>query len=206
MTLLDIDVEGSVSRETLEKLRIYEALLIKWNKAINLVSTATLPVVWARHIRDSAQIVTVCGADVRTWVDLGSGGGFPGLVVAIISTEIHPERHVTLIESDQRKATFLRQVARETGTQCTVISDRIESVPPQQADVVSARALAPLGKLFGHVFQHISPKGRAVLMKGADVESELLEARKEWSFDAVLTESLTDAQAVVLNVENLRRL
>lgn len=205
MMLLDIDTEGSVSRETLARLRVYEALLVKWNKAINLVSVATLPALWTRHIRDSAQIVGMCGSEARKWVDLGSGGGFPGLVVAIVASETLPTLHVTMIESDQRKATFLRQVAQQTGTLCTVISERIESVPPQQADVVSARALAPLEKLFGLAFQHLAPSGQAVLMKGADVERELREAQKEWHFDAKVSVSLTEAQAVILNVENLRR-
>lgn len=198
--LRDLDV----SRETLEKLDQYLGLLRKWNHKINLVSPSTLETAWDRHIADSAQLFAVRPERVDLWADLGSGGGFPGMVVAILAQQHSPGQRTVLVESDHRKAAFLRTVARETQTPVEIIAERIEAVPPLGADVVSARALAPLPKLLGYVARHCRPEGTALLLKGAQVQSELSDARKYWHFQSEESPSVTDPQAVVLKLKELR--
>ena len=118
----------AVSRETLDRLEALEALLKKWNPAINLVAKSTLGSAWDRHILDSAQLYTLAPPKVAHWADLGSGGGFPGLVIAALSHELDPDRRVTLVESDRRKATFLREAARQLGLSAEIRDERIESL------------------------------------------------------------------------------
>lgn len=192
----------SVSRETFARLETYAELLAKWNPRINLVSPATLAEAWTRHFVDSAQLYTLATGTEQHWVDLGSGGGFPGMVIAILCNEQSLTK-TTLIESDTRKATFLRTVARETGIATTVLSQRIEAAPPQLADVVSARALAPLPKLLPYVQRHMAPGGRALLPKGISWEKEVENARKTWTFSCQVHKSETDPDAVVLELGEL---
>jgi 16S rRNA (guanine527-N7)-methyltransferase len=189
-----------VSRETLDMLKRYAGLLRQWNSKINLVSPRTLDSLWSRHFLDSAQLLA-CAPSAGHWVDLGSGGGFPGAVVAILSGT---NQRTTLIESDQRKATFLRAVARKT-VPFTVISDRIEEAVPQNADVVSARALAPLPVLLDYVSRHLSPSGLAVLPKGRKADDELREALEHWRFDCETYPSKTDPDAVILTLGEIKR-
>lgn len=193
----------SVSRETLDRLALYESLLRKWNPAINLVAPSTLTTLVERHFRDSAQVFTLAGMDWRRWTDLGSGGGFPGLVVAILAAGAGHEGRVTLVESDQRKATFLRTVARETSVSAEVQASRIEALAPQACDVISARALAPLPALFRLAHPHLAQSGRALFHKGAGWKKELDDARAEWRFDAKSHTSETSPEAVVLEVREL---
>ncbi|MCL4170695.1 UNVERIFIED_CONTAM: hypothetical protein GTU68_049362, partial [Idotea baltica] len=134
----------NVSRETFAALQAYAALLEKWNPKINLVSKSSLQDLWNRHILDSAQLFSLVQHPHNTWADLGSGGGFPGLVIAIMALESGSPDQVILIESDTRKAAFLRTVIRELGLRASVINKRIEQVDPLDADVISARALADL--------------------------------------------------------------
>lgn len=165
---------SDVSRET-AALTDYAAMLRKWNPAINLVSPTTLDEIETRHIADSRALADIASAATGNWVDLGSGGGFPGLVVAIC----RPDLHVTLVESDRRKASFLRSVIREIGLKnATVIADRIESVDPLNASNVSARALASLPQLMPYVQRHLHPDGKAWLMKGATGKLKLPQAAK----------------------------
>jgi len=194
-----------VSRETTARLEHYVALLTKWNPAINLVAKSTLPDVWSRHILDSAQLFDLCPLQARTWVDLGSGGGFPGLVVAILASEARPDLQVTLVESDQRKATFLRTVARETGVVAAILGQRSEELAPQSADVLSARAFAPLPLLLSQAFRHLKPGGVAFLPKGAQADSEIAEALATWAFRVQKTPSKTDLRAVILTIGELTR-
>lgn len=192
-----------VSRETMEKLEQYAALLSKWNPRINLVSRTSLDELWSRHIMDSAQLFSLAPSKARRWTDLGSGGGFPGLVVAILAAASLPKLEVTLIESDTRKATFLRTVLRETATPGVVLSNRIESAPRQGADVVSARALAPLDTLLGYVSRHLDPNGTALLQKGAQWQKEVDIATKSWTFTQEIHKSETDPNAVILQIGDL---
>lgn len=194
-----------VSRETLDRLRTYAGLLEKWNPRINLVSRATLGSLWTRHFLDSAQLLDLAPAGAGHWCDLGSGGGFPGLVIAILGGDRRPGLRVTLIEADRRKAAFLRTVARETGTAATILDARIEAAPAQAADVVSARALAPLAPLLSLADRHLAPGGSALFPKGARYREELREALELWTFRCENLRSQTDPDAVILRISELSR-
>lgn len=198
------DALADVSRETLDRLETYAALLKKWNPAINLVAKSTLDDLWDRHIVDSAQIFGLI-PDFQHWADLGSGGGFPGMVVAILAAERQPQAKVTLVESDLRKATFLRTVARETGIDADVISQRIEQVPPLGVDVISARALAPLDRLLAFAERHLTPQGTALFLKGQNFQTELDTALASWRFDVQKLSSQTESTAVILKIGGLAR-
>jgi 16S rRNA (guanine527-N7)-methyltransferase len=193
------DLPG-VSRETVERLRSLHALLIKWNPAINLVSRTTVQTAWDRHIVDSTQIYQLGHTDGH-WADLGSGGGFPGLVIACMALGGGDPIRVTLVESDQRKATFLRTASAQLGLETNVISQRIEQVPPLQARTLSARALAPLGVLLGYAARHLSPQGLCLFPKGATWRQEVELARKDWHFDLDVHQSTTDSDGAILSVK-----
>ena len=192
----------NVSRETFERLEHYVALLHKWNPKINLVSRGTLQDVWERHIRDSLQVFEAAEGLAGAWVDLGSGGGLPGLVVALAQ---HPGFSVTLLESDQRKAAFLRTVLRETGSTGTVIAERIEATEPQSAAVLSARALAALPQLLGFCERHLAQEGVALLPKGITWKNEVAEAQKSFSFHCEAIKSCTQEGAVILRIREISR-
>ncbi|PWK61590.1 16S rRNA (guanine(527)-N(7))-methyltransferase RsmG [Roseicyclus mahoneyensis] len=196
-------LSARVSRETFTRLELYAGLLIKWQKTINLVSPATLPQLWARHMLDSAQVIDHAPQDAKTWLDLGSGGGFPGLVCAAIAAESHPGLKIDLVEADLRKAAFLRETARQMGLSVGVFSRRIEDLPPQSADVISARALAPLVTLCGYAHRHLSDTGVALFQKGARHAEELETARQGWQMDVTVIPSVTDAEAVLFRIEDL---
>ena len=193
-----------VSRETFERLYTYVELVERWNPKINLVSRNSLRSIWTRHIQDSVQVFQ-CTEPVAHWVDLGSGGGFPGMVCAIMAIEVAPDMRFMLVESDQRKSAFLRNVARECGANCKVTSRRIEEVEPQKADILSARALADLTSLLSFCDRHLNADGTALLPKGASWKKELADARKEWKFEVEPITSLTEPQAVILKIKGVSR-
>ncbi|WP_372571538.1 16S rRNA (guanine(527)-N(7))-methyltransferase RsmG [Ruegeria jejuensis] len=193
-----------VSRETIERLTIYADLVRKWNPKINLVSKPSLETLWTRHFVDSLQVAQIATPNGH-WVDIGSGGGFPGLVVAIAAMEIEADLRFTLIESDQRKCAFLRTVLRETGCEAKVLAKRIESVDPQQADIVSARALADLETLFSFCDRHLKPEGVALFPKGVSWKKEVDNAAKQWNFTADAITSLTEPNAVILKIRGNAR-
>lgn len=190
-----------VSRETLDRLEQLETLLSKWNPAINLVAKSTLESTWDRHILDSAQLFNLAPPASLHWVDMGSGGGFPGLVIACLAADLRPNLSITMIEADQRKATFLRQASRDLGLSPTVIVNRIENTPPQNADVLSARALAAFPALLGFSKRHLGAGGLALFPKGATWRDEVAEARKDWHFDITPHPSATDPQGAILAVK-----
>lgn len=197
--------QSGVSRETLEKFRLYAALLEKWSGAINLVSRSTLPSLWKRHFLDSVQLFDLAPAAARNWLDLGSGAGFPGLVIALLATESRPELKVRLVESDQRKCAFLSTVSRETSLNNVEITNaRVETIT-DSADVVSARAFAPLTQLLAHSSRLISDDGVALFPKGEAVAVELTEARRDWHIEAEQRESMTDPAASVVIIRQFRR-
>lgn len=197
--------ELSVSRETTEALEQFSALVERWNSAINLVGKATVPDLWNRHIVDSAQLFARCPPEAKLWLDLGSGGGFPGIVIAVLARELQPRLKVALVESDIRKATFLRESCRALRLTAVIHNIRIESLPPQHADVVSARALAPLNVLLLYAERHLAKSGLALFPKGAQHDQEILETSREWSFEHVCTPSLSDDKAAILEIRNIRR-
>lgn len=193
-----------VSRETLAKLEAYCDLVQKWNSAINLVAKKQIGELWNRHILDSAQLSTLLDAGPQAWCDLGSGAGFPGIVIAILAEELNPATVVTLVEVDQRKAVFLRQVARELALSAQVEATRAESLEPQLADIVSARALAPLSQLLPLAVRHLKPGGTAVFLKGAAAGVEVAEARKLWAFEITEQQSRTSPDGKILILRDIQ--
>lgn len=188
---------------TLERLHALEALVRRWTERINLVAPSTVPDLWTRHILDSAQLWVLAPRDALAWADLGSGGGFPGLVIAALAADAGAP-HVTLIESDGRKCAFLRTAIRELALPAAVLDQRAEAAPPQAAAVVTARALAPLPTLLPLVARHLAPGGTALLPKGRDWQAELEAARAAgWSIGAEALPSATDAQARILRLRDL---
>lgn len=205
MTVDPVFVGGvRISAGTAARLRQHLAHLVRWNGAINLVAKSTLPDAWERHVVDSAQLVPLSPATPCHWVDLGSGAGFPGLVVGVILAETSPDTRVTLVESDRRKATFLRETARLLDLQISVLAVRAEALAPLSADVVSARALASLDKLVPLAARHLVADGIALFPKGANPESELASAACAWSFSAERLASRTDASAEILRLKGLK--
>ncbi|WP_448205197.1 16S rRNA (guanine(527)-N(7))-methyltransferase RsmG [Azospirillum sp. sgz302134] len=189
-----------VSRETLDRLAAYEATLRKWQPKINLVGPSTLPDAWRRHFLDSAQLLPLIPESVRVLVDLGSGAGFPGLVLAIMGV---PEVH--LIESDARKCAFLREAARAAGARVTVHNKRIEAVSGIEADVVTARALAPLNNLLSWAHPFIGSRGVAIFPKGQNVAEELTDTTKYWMMRTERFDSQTDPTGTILRVSGIDR-
>lgn len=197
--------ETNVSRETFENLKSYEAVLRKWNPRINLVSPSSLDNLWSRHMMDSAQVFRYLPESAKNCVDLGSGAGFPGIVLAIMAAGRGSEVNFTLIEADQRKAAFLRTVSRETMVPFCVISDRIERVQPKNADVLTARALAPLSSLLDLASRHLAVQGRCFFLKGASASREIEEALETWRFDCKTYASQTADDAVILDIGAIER-
>lgn len=193
----------NVSRETLARLEAFAALVLQWTPKINLVSKASATDLWQRHVVDSVHVFDHAPIQKGLWADLGSGGGFPGVVIACLAAEERPELQVTLVESDQRKAEFLRHSARQLHLNLTVKTERIEQLAPLKADVISARALAPLDLLCAYAARHLAPGGIALFPKGAQAEAEIKAAEENWHFRLTRLQSETDESAVLLKVEQL---
>jgi 16S rRNA (guanine527-N7)-methyltransferase len=189
--------ELGVSCETMARLDAVVTLLDRWNRAINLVSTQSLPHLWTRHILDSAQLLRFVPSAAQEWRDIGSGGGFPGLVVAILAQEKNPSLRVTLVESDKRKAAFLETAARALDLDLDILSAREENLPESPCDVVSARAVAPLTTLVGWAHRHLQPKGLALFPKGAGHAAELDAALASWHFRVQKHRSLSGDGAIL---------
>ncbi len=194
-----------VSRETLDRLAYFVAMLGRWNRAINLVSADSLADVWRRHLLDSAQLIghmpDLAGPHrTRVVLDLGSGGGFPGMVLAMLGAgDVH------LVESDQRKAVFLREVARETGTEISLHPQRIETLSPFTVDVVTARGLAPLPRLMAYAAPFLAPRGAghapcALFLKGRSGDEELTESKELWDMRIESFASVSDDHGKIIRV------
>lgn len=205
MTASGPDGPGDVSRETTDRLQALAALTAKWTARINLIGPGTVDDIWQRHIVDSAQICRFAPSEARRWVDLGSGAGFPGLVVAIIAAERNPGLQVTLVESDLRKAAFLATAIRDLQVSAMVETARIEALAPQGADVLSARALAPLPRLLQYAERHLAPGGTAIFPKGARFQGEIDAALETWSFSVQKHPSTTDPDSVILTIGEIAR-
>ncbi|MEL7258940.1 MAG: 16S rRNA (guanine(527)-N(7))-methyltransferase RsmG [Pseudomonadota bacterium] len=194
-----------VSRETMERLERYAQLLIKWNPKVNLVSKSTIDTLWTRHILDSAQIFEIPQRPIRSWVDLGSGGGFPGLVISVLAQEEETPFQVTLVESDTRKCAFLQNASRELGLAVQIKNERIENLDPLDADVISARALADLSTLLGLSKRHLSRGSRLLFMKGKNWRSEVETAQSKWNFEYQIVKSKTSEGSVILCASGVHR-
>jgi 16S rRNA (guanine527-N7)-methyltransferase len=196
-----------VSRETQGRLEHFAALFLKWSRSINLVAPSTVKDLWDRHIADSAQIFQLCPEPIH-WVDLGSGGGFPGIVTAILLAEVGSGR-VDLIESNQKKAAFLRVCLMECEARGAVHAIRIEAAASAipTCDAVSARALADLEALMGYAapWAADNEKLRLLLHKGRDYQREVEKARGRWEFDLLKHVSVVDPDSVILEIARPRR-
>jgi 16S rRNA (guanine527-N7)-methyltransferase len=194
-----------VSRETTVRLEAYVGLLLLWQAKTNLVASSTLPNLWTRHISDSLQLLALA-PDAKIWVDLGSGGGFPGVVLACALAET-PGAMVHLVERNAKKAAFLREALRITGAAGTVhladIGDSVDSFAGR-ADCVTARAVAPLHQLIGFAEPLVGKGAKALFLKGQDVEVELTEATKYWKFEPRLHPSLT-GQGWIVELDRIAR-
>jgi 16S rRNA (guanine527-N7)-methyltransferase len=187
-----------VSRETNDQLEALVDTLVRWQKAINLVGRTTVEGVWNRHVLDSAQLVPMIPAEAKSLADLGSGGGFPGLILAAL----RPDLDMTLIEADARKAAFLGEAGRRMGLKKPprVVISRIEQAAPARADVVTARALAPLGQLLVWADRHRTDTAICLFHKGKGWQVELTEATKDWDIACQPLSSITDRDAVILRI------
>ena len=195
-----------VSRETLARLEQFVAALLTWQRRINLIAPATVSELWTRHVADSLQLVPLAPT-ARTWLDLGSGGGFPGLVIACALADT-PGARVHLVESNGKKAAFLREAVRLTGAPAIVHQARIEQMGTkldEPIDAVTARALAPLLVLLDLAEPWLKRGAQALFPKGQDVGSELTEASKYWNIEAVMMPSQTDPRARIVALQRVQR-
>jgi 16S rRNA (guanine527-N7)-methyltransferase len=195
-----------VSRETLARLDAFVELLLEWQEHTNLIAKSTVPLLWRRHISDSLQLVPLAPS-ARTWIDLGSGAGFPGLVIACALADT-PGAKVHLVEATGKKAAFLREASRVTGAMADVHAVRIDKFVGSfkaQPDAVTARALAPLKLLLDQSVSLLEGGAVGLFPKGQDVEAELTEASKYWNIDAQLVPSRTDPKGRIVVVRALER-
>lgn len=198
-----------VSRETVERLQTYRRLLEEWQKKTNLVAPNTVAQFWSRHVADSLQVKSVA-PDARRFADLGSGGGFPGMVLAIANAGMLGAEH-HLIESLAKKCAFLRAVARETGVPVQIHNERIESAAERIAlrepppEIVTARALAPLPRLLGLAAPLLHSGATGLFHKGREFVREIEECRGLWRFDLIVHESRIEAGSALLEIRNLGR-
>lgn len=190
-----------VSRETLARLEAYAQLLTRWSARVNLIGRDTIPDLWRRHMLDSAQLRRLVPDDAQSLIDLGSGAGFPGLVLAILDGV----SGVELVEADSRKAAFLREAARVTGTSVTIRPCRIAAVPAHRVDVVTARALAPLDRLLDLARPFLGTGTVCLFPKGKRAVEELTLARKGWTMSVALHHSIADPRGVVLRLHQVVR-
>lgn len=195
----------NVSRETIASLELFAEHVLKWTSRINLISASTHSDIWDRHICDSVQLFQLVPARFSCWLDIGSGGGFPGIVAAIVGRQLAPDARFVLVESDQRKATFLRTAIRELELNAIIRADRIENLQSVQADIISARALGPLSLLLPYVDQHLHQDGRAIFHKGRQAPGEIALARQNWRFDLEERPSLTDPTGRLLLIQRISR-
>ena len=193
---------ADVSRETLLRLKAYVGLLAEWNTRHNLVSKNSLEDVWQRHVWDSAQLIRFVPESANNLVDLGSGAGFPGLVLAAMLRE-RPGFKTVLYESIAKKCAFLIAAAERMQIQVEVRNARMEEARPEPFDLVTARACAPLDKLLGYARPFQGPKTASLFLKGQNVEAELTEARTSWKLNAVRHDSLTDPSGVILEIRDI---
>jgi 16S rRNA (guanine527-N7)-methyltransferase len=192
-----------VSRETLGRLKLYVSLLQDWNARINLVSARSLEDVWRRHVWDSAQLIDLIPVEAKSVVDLGSGAGFPGLVLGVVLAERGGAR-VVLYEAIAKKCRFLDEVARRVGVPAEIRSARIEAAAPERFDIVTARACAPLAQLLSYAAPFQGKNTRNLFLKGQSVGAELTDARTSWSMRIEQHQSRSDPSGVILDIRELR--
>ena len=197
-----------VSRETMTRLEIYKTLLVKWQKSINLIGPSTLAQFWSRHAEDSAQLLSLVPTTAKKWIDLGTGAGFPGLIIAQFWAKKENGATIHLIERDHKKCAFLRQVIRETNVKVQIHETKIEDVGKtdhhiyENVDIMSARALASLSKLFSLSEKFFNRKTIGLFMKGCEWKNDIKESEKIWQCDITPIISQTDQQSRILMCRN----
>lgn len=181
-------------------MTVLAGMVLKWNKSVNLIARSSEASIWRRHITDSAQLWAIAGDRAGHWADLGSGGGFPGLVIAALAHATFPAPRITLVDSDTRKCVFLAEAVRAMSLDVVIVNARIEVMAPLSADVVSARALAPLGSLLEITRRHRTTTGIGLFPKGRTVHKEIEDAEVHWRFERRLHRSVTDPDAAIVEV------
>lgn len=196
-------IAGPVSRETFGDLQAFETEFRRWSAKINLAAPSTLPELWTRHVLDSAQVPALAPGAVN-WLDLGSGGGFPGAIIAILMKE-RPGSHVALVESNRKKAAFLQSILGRLGAPARVHPVRIEDAVGlvSQPEIITARALAPLGQLIDLASPWLLRGAKALFHKGRDYRTEIANSAADWRFDLVEHRSAVDAEGVILEISNV---
>jgi 16S rRNA (guanine527-N7)-methyltransferase len=199
----EFQAASNVSRETLSRLKLFVGLLKDWNSRLNLVSAKSLEDVWRRHIWDSAQLADLISSSATSLVDMGSGAGFPGLVLALVLRERGAVRAV-LYEATTKKCSFLAEAAAQTGAPVEIRNGRIEKAEPEPFDIVTARACAPLDQLLGYTQPFQGPGTTNLFLKGQSVGAELTEVSKSWKMKMLRHPSRSDPSGVILEVQELR--
>ena len=188
-----------VSRETIERFEAYQAILTKWAPRINLVGASTLASFWDRHILDSAQILPLASPEAKTWVDFGSGAGFPGLVIAAL-VQSRDGAQVTLIEASTKRCSFLREAARAMQVRVDIVNDKLENVTPRPVDIITARAFTALDRLLAYSAPWQGPQTQALFPKGEEVSGELAQASTNWRFKSTIHPSASDVRGCIVEI------
>lgn len=195
----------NVSRETFDKLKHYQSMLIEWQSKFNLVSSSTLDDAWNRHFLDSVQLFQYIPNQAKILYDFGSGAGFPGMVLAIMANEKMPDLQVSLIESTTKKTLYLNAVKSETNTNVTILNDRIENLQLPKADVITSRAMASLTELLGYAYKFCKKESVCIFPKGKKYAEELSEAHKRWKFKCQIVASTQSDEGKILIITNLSK-
>ena len=193
----------NVSRETLKGFYEYKTLLSKWNEKINLVSKSTLVDIWERHFLDSGQIIKHVEASGKKWVDVGSGAGFPGLVVALLLRDRKVDCDLVLVEKNPKKVFFLKEVIRKLNLSVEVVNDNIYSLEPLNADILTARAFSELNNLMEIAFRHRKKEGMCLFLKGENHRIELDKTLNYWFFDYDIVDSLSSSSGKIIRVKKI---
>lgn len=199
------EINLNVSRGTLADLKAYEASLQEWQQKFNLVSNNTLENAWERHFLDSVQLFDLIPSNSKILYDLGSGAGFPGMVLAIMAKEKTPYLKVSLIESTSKKTLYLKHVAELTKTDVEIINDRIENIKPQPVDVITSRALTALKDLFNYAIRFCDSSTVCIFPKGKKYQEEITDAQKLWKFDYELIPSQQSEEGMIIIVTHLMK-
>ena len=192
-----------VSRETCDLLRLYYDMLISWNKKINLVSRKSIKTSWNRHFLDSAQLWLYLPQKANKWLDFGSGAGFPGLVIAFISKELKPDLKIVLVEKNKKKALFLNEVVNKIGLNVEILSNNVELIRPQRADVITSRAFGKLDHLLKISYKHQNKDTTALFPKGISFTEEIIISKKKWSYELERIKNIIDSNSFILKIRKL---
>lgn len=195
----------NVSRETINELKKYEALVVEWNNKFNLISKSSVQYIWGRHILDSLQLCQFVKNTDKIMYDFGSGAGFPAIVLSIVGKQLFPELKIFLVESITKKALFLNTVKNELNLNIEVINGRIENIKAENIDLISSRAMASLDKLIDYSKPFCNKNTRLIFPKGSKYKDEIDLSLKTWKFDFDVIQSKTDETGKILYIRNIRR-